>query len=63
MHLLAEGVDAESEALGDVLLAAAVDEDGAQGLVEALGRVRGLEEEEAARCVVHNDVPGYESFR
>ena len=62
-HVLAEGVEAQSEALGDILLATAVEEDGAQGLVEALRRVGGVEEERATRGVVHNQVPGCESFR
>jgi len=62
MDLLAEGIEAEAEALGDVLLAAVVEEDGAEGLVEALGVVGGLGEEEATRHVVHNGTPGCESF-
>jgi hypothetical protein len=51
---LAEGVVVVAEALGDVLLAAVVDEDGAQGLVLALRGAGRLEEEAAAGCVVHN---------
>jgi hypothetical protein len=62
MDLLAEGGEAEAEAVGDVLLAAAIDEDGMQGLVEPLGIAGGLEEEEATRCVVHNGLPGCESL-
>src|SRR5947207_10588328 len=62
-HLLAEGVEAEAEALGGILLTAAIDEDGVQGFVEALGIAGGLEEEEATKCVVHNDLPGCEPFR
>jgi hypothetical protein len=62
VDLLAEGGEAEAEAVGDVLLAAAIDEDGVQGLVEALGLAGGLKEEEATRCVVHNGLPGCESF-
>jgi hypothetical protein len=60
--VLAEGVEAEAEALGDILLATAVEEDGTQGLVEALGRVGGVEEERATRGVVHNRVPGVNHF-
>jgi hypothetical protein len=62
MDLLAEGGEAEAEAVGDVLLAAAIDEDGMQGLVEPLGIAGGLEEEAATRGVVHNGLPGCESF-
>jgi hypothetical protein len=42
MDLLAEGGEAEAEAVGDILLAAAIDEDGMQGLVEPLGIAGGL---------------------
>jgi hypothetical protein len=62
VDLLAEGSEAEAEAVSDVLLAAAIDEDGVQGLVEALGLAGGLEEEKATSCVVHNGLPGCESF-
>ena len=62
MDLLAEGGEAEAEAIGHVHLAAAIDEDGVQGLVEPLGLAGGLEEEEATRCIVHNGLPGCESF-
>jgi len=62
MHLPAEGVEAVAEAFGGVLLATAIDEDGAEGLVEALGVVGGLEEEEATRGVVPADVPGCEAL-
>lgn len=37
MHLLAEGVVGIAEALCDLLLRAAIDEDGVQGLVQTLG--------------------------
>jgi hypothetical protein len=53
-HELAKSVIVVAKALGDVLLAAAVEEDGAQGLVLALRSASGLKEEAAARCVVHN---------
>ena len=62
MDLLAEGGKAEAEAVGHVLLAAAIDEDGVQGLVEPLGIAGGVKEEEATSCVVHNGLPGCESF-
>src|SRR5258708_37030882 len=62
MHLLAEGVEAEAEAFGHVLLAAAVDEDGAEGFVETLGVARGLKEEEATRGVVHAGLTGCEEL-
>jgi hypothetical protein len=42
-HQLAEGRVVVAEALGHVLLAAAVDEDGAQGLVLALRGAGGLQ--------------------
>jgi hypothetical protein len=54
---LAKGVVVVAEALGHVLLAAAVNEDGTQGLVLALRGTGGLQEEAAARCVVHNRSP------
>jgi hypothetical protein len=60
--VLAEGVEAEPEVLSDVLLAGAVEEDGTQGLVEALGRVGGVEEERATRRAVHNRSPGVNHF-
>jgi hypothetical protein len=62
MHLLAEGSEGIAEALGDILLTAAIDEDGVQGLVEALGIIGGLEEEKASGCVVHNGLPGVSHF-
>jgi hypothetical protein len=62
MHLLAEGVAGVACGLGDIFLTAAIDEDGAQRIVEALGSIRGLEEEQASRCVVHNGLRGCESF-
>jgi hypothetical protein len=63
MHLLAEGVEAEAETLGDILLRAAIDENGAKGFVEALAIAWRLDEEEATRGVVHNGIPRCESFR
>jgi hypothetical protein len=42
-----------AEAGSDVLLAAAVDDDSAEGFVEALGVGSGVEEEAAVRGVVH----------
>ncbi len=63
MHLLSEGVKAKAEAFSDLLLRAAFDEDGTQGLVEALGLVRRFKEETATKGVVHNGFPGCESFR
>jgi uncharacterized protein YidB (DUF937 family) len=62
-HLLAEGVEAEPEALGGILLTAAIDEDGVQGFVEALRSAGGLDEEEATKCVVHNGLLRCEPFR
>jgi hypothetical protein len=62
VNLLAEGGEAVAEALGDDLLATAIDEDSAEGLVEALGIVGGLEEEKATRGVVHTSVPGCEAL-
>jgi hypothetical protein len=62
MHLLAEGVEGVASGLSDIFLTAAVDEDGAQRIIEALGIIRGLEEEKASGCVVHNGLPGCESF-
>jgi hypothetical protein len=51
---LAEGGVDVAEALGRALLAAVVDEDGAEGLILALWDTGGLREEAAAGCVVHN---------
>jgi hypothetical protein len=51
---LAEGRVVVAEAFGHILLAAAVDEDGAQGLVLTLRGAGGFLEEAAAGCVVHN---------
>src|SRR5262249_32091436 len=50
-----------AEAVGDILLATALDADGAEGLVEALGGGAGLEEEAAVRGVVHRGVPEWDS--
>ena len=63
MDVLAEGVEAIAEALGSILLTGAIDEHRAQRFVEALASARGLEEEQLTRCVVHNGIPGCESFR
>lgn len=63
MHLLTEGVEAEAEPLGRILLTAAIDENGAEGFVEELEIAWRLLEEEAARGVVHNGIPRCESFR
>ncbi len=62
MDLLAEGIETEAEAFRDVLLATAIDEDGTEGFVEALGVVSGLEEEKAIRGVVHGFVPACEAL-
>ena len=62
MDLLAEGVEAEAEALGRVFLAAAINEDGAEGLVQALGVAGGLEEEKATKGVVHAHIPACEAL-
>ena len=62
MHLLTEGIEAEAETRGDILLTSTVDEHGAEGFVEALGIACRLPEEEAARCVVHNGIPRCESL-
>jgi hypothetical protein len=51
---LAEGGIVIAETLGHVLLAAAVQKDGAQGLVLALRGTGGLQEEAVAGAVVHN---------
>jgi hypothetical protein len=51
--LLAEGGVVVAEAGGNRLLAAALDADGAKGLVEPLGIGTGLEEEATGRGVVH----------
>jgi hypothetical protein len=51
---LAKGVVVVAEALGGILLAVAVDEDGTQGFVLALRGAGGLKEEAAAGGVVHN---------
>src|SRR5207249_2659046 len=59
--LLTEGGVVVAEAVGDVLLPAAVDEDGAESLVEALGVSVGLKEETAGRGVVHHGSPGCDS--
>jgi hypothetical protein len=63
MHLLAEGSERVAETLGDLLLTAAIHEDGVEGFVEALGSSGGLEKEEASGGVVHNGLQGCESFR
>jgi hypothetical protein len=59
---LAKGVVAVAELLGGVLLRKAVEKDGAQGLVLALGGAGGLLKEELAACVVHNRGSGCESI-
>jgi hypothetical protein len=51
---LAAGRVVVAETFGYILLAAAVDEDGAQGLVLALRGAGGLEKEAATAGVVHN---------
>jgi hypothetical protein len=61
-ELLAEGVGGEAVARGDLLLAAAVHANGAEGFVEALRVGDGLEEEAAARVVVHHEVPRCDTF-
>jgi hypothetical protein len=53
-----EGVVGVTKAFGHVLLAAAVGEDGAQGLVLPVGWRRRLEEEAVVRGVVHRQTPG-----
>jgi hypothetical protein len=63
MHLLAEGVEGVAETLGNLLLTAAIDEDGVQGFVQTLGLTGRLEEETASVCVVHNGLRECESFR
>jgi hypothetical protein len=55
--VLAKGGVAIAEAFGNVLLAAALDTDGAEGLVQALGVGSRLEEEAASRGVVHPGAP------
>jgi hypothetical protein len=62
MDLLAEGIKTEAEAFRDVLLATAIDEDSAEGFVEALRIASGLEEEKATRGVVHGIVPACEAL-
>jgi hypothetical protein len=62
-HSLAEGIEAEAEAPGGILPTAAIDEDGVPCFVEALRVAGGLEEEEATKCVVHNDLPRCEPLR
>jgi hypothetical protein len=62
LDLLAEGIEAQAERFGRVLLATAIDEDRAEGFVEALGVVGGLQEEKATRVVVHASVSGCEEF-
>jgi hypothetical protein len=61
-ELLAEGVGREAVACGDLLLAAAVHANGAEGFVETLGVGAGLEEEAAARMVGHQEVPECDAF-
>jgi hypothetical protein len=55
---LAERGVGVAEALGHVVLAAAVGEDGTQRLVLPLGRARRLAEEAAIRGIVHRQTPG-----
>jgi hypothetical protein len=62
MSVLAEGSETIAEAFGNVLLPTAIDEDGPESFVEALGIGRGLEEEKATRIVVHASVPECEAF-
>jgi hypothetical protein len=59
---LAEGGVVVAKAVGDVLLAAALDDDGAEGLVEALGVGSRLKKEVAGSGVVHGGVPGCDSW-
>jgi hypothetical protein len=59
---LAKGVVVVAELLGGVLLGEAVEKDGAQRLVLALGGTGGLLEELLAACVVHNRGSGCESI-
>jgi hypothetical protein len=53
-YQLAEGGIIVAEAFGDVLEAAAINEDGAEGFVLALLGAGGLDEEAAAEGIVHN---------
>jgi hypothetical protein len=62
VYLLAEGVEGVAETLGDLLLPGAIDKDGVQGFVEALGLMSGLEEEKASGCVVHNGLGDVSHF-
>jgi hypothetical protein len=59
--LLAEGGVTVTEAVGDVLLATAIDDDGAEGFVEALEVGNGLEEEATSQGVVHEGAPECDS--
>jgi hypothetical protein len=62
MHLLAEGIEGETETLGDILLTVPIDENGAKSFVEALRIAYRLAEEALATCVVHNGIPWCESL-
>jgi hypothetical protein len=57
-HELPEGGVRVAKALGHVFLTATVREDGTQGLILSLRRVRRLEEEVAIRGIVHRQAPG-----
>jgi hypothetical protein len=59
--LLAEGGVAVTAAVGNLFLAAALDEDGAEGLVEALGVRSGLKEVATRHGVVHVGAPKCDS--
>jgi hypothetical protein len=62
VYELAEGVVGVAEAVGDVLLGQAVEEDGAEGFVLSLGGTGGPLEEELAEGVVHVRGSGCEVF-
>ena len=55
--MLAEGTGGESEASGGLALGQALDEDGAEGLVQAMRGGGGGGEEESAGGVVHGAAP------
>ena len=62
MHQLPQGGMGVAKALGDLLLRQGFDKNGAQGLVLAVVSGGRLQEEAAARSVVHNHASPCESI-
>jgi hypothetical protein len=54
IHPLPHGTVADAQFFGDFLLGTAVDENGAQGLVATMARIRGLAKKIQAKAVIHD---------